>query len=109
MRRTLKGIMTGLASLLAISLAGSAHAAVCGDLNGNGSRSTADVVLLFRAVLENPDPTPLCGGAGVNDCGDINASASISTADVVILFSSVLGNETLFPLCQGEGATRPCG
>lgn len=109
MRRTLKGIMAGVATLLAIASAGGAHAAICGDLNGNGSRSTADVVLLFRAVLENPDPAPLCGGAGAADCGDINADGSISTADVVILFSSVLGNETLFPLCQGAGNTRPCG
>jgi len=109
MRKTLKGMMGGVAMLLALAFAGSAHAAVCGDLNGNGSRSTADVVLLFRAVLENPDPSPLCGGAGVNDCGDVNDSGSISTADVVILFSSVLGNETLFALCDGQGTIRPCG
>jgi hypothetical protein len=109
MRKTLKGIMAGVATLLALALAGSAHAALCGDLNGNGSRSTADVVLLFRAVLENPDPSPLCGGAGALDCGDINGDGAISTADVVILFSSVLGNETLFPLCQGPGNVRTCG
>ena len=109
MRRTLKGFAGSVALLLALAFAGRAHAAVCGDLNGNGSRSTADVVLLFRAVLENPDPSPLCGGSGAGDCGDINADGSISTADVVILFSSVLGNETLFPLCTGAGNTRACG
>lgn len=109
MRRTLKGFAGSVALLLALAFAGRAHAAVCGDLNGNGSRSTADVVLLFRAVLENPDPSPLCGGSGAGDCGDINADGSISTADVVILFSSVLGNETLFPLCTGAGTTRACG
>lgn len=53
MRRTLKGFAGSVALLLALAFAGRAHAAVCGDLNGNGSRSTADVVLLFRAVLEN--------------------------------------------------------
>lgn len=63
MRRTLKGFAGSVALLLALAFAGRAHAAVCGDLNGNGSRSTADVVLLFRAVLENPDPSPLCGGS----------------------------------------------
>src|SRR5690606_36595492 len=97
------------AMLMALALAGRANAAVCGDLNGNGSRATADVVLLFRAVLENPDPSPLCGGAGALDCGDINADGGISTADVVILFSSVLGNETLFPPCTGAGTTRASG
>ena len=109
MRKSFKGIVAGVAMLMALALAGRANAAVCGDLNGNGSRATADVVLLFRAVLENPDPSPLCGGAGALDCGDINADGGISTADVVILFSSVLGNETLFPLCTGAGTTRACG
>ena len=74
MRRTLKGFAGSVALLLALAFAGRAHAAVCGDLNGNGSRSTADVVLLFRAVLENPDPSPLCGGSGAGDCGDINGA-----------------------------------
>ena len=49
-------------------------AAVCGDLNNSGGanpRSIADVVLLFRAVLEEPDPSPLCGGAGVLNCGNV--------------------------------------
>jgi hypothetical protein len=109
MRRTLKGFAGCAALVLALAFAGRANAAVCGDLNGNGSRSTADVVLLFRAVLENPDPAPLCGGAGASDCGDINADGGVSTADVVILFSSVLGNETLFPLCTGVGQDIACG
>jgi hypothetical protein len=63
---------------------------------------------LLRAVLENPDPTPLCGGAGVNDCGDIVDDNAISVNDVVVLFSSVLGNETLFALCAGPGTTIAC-
>jgi hypothetical protein len=109
MRKSFKGILAGVAMLMALAVSARANAAVCGDLNGNGSRATADVVLLFRAVLENPDPSPLCGGAGALDCGDINADGGISTADVVILFSSVLGNETLFPLCTGAGNTRACG
>ncbi|MEW6273429.1 MAG: hypothetical protein AB1689_29465 [Thermodesulfobacteriota bacterium] len=70
----------------------------CGDLNASNTISTADVVLLFRAVLENPDPSPLCGGAGALACGDIVSNGSINTNDVVILFSAVLGN-AVAPLC----------
>lgn len=104
-----KGIAIGLAAALAIgSYAPTAHASTCGDLNNSGGRSVADVVLLFRAVLENPDPANLCGGAGASQCGDVNADGSISVADVVILFSSVLGNETLFPLCTGTGTDVSC-
>lgn len=97
--------------IAAAAVAGSAShalAALCGDLNANGSRNVADVVLLFRAVLENPDPSPLCGGAGALDCGDTNADTNISVNDVVILFSSVLGNETLYPLCTGPGNVIAC-
>lgn len=82
-----------------------ARAAACGDLTDSAGVNVGDVVLLFRAVLENPDPTPLCGGAGAIDCGDVNADGAISISDVVILFNSVLGNETLYPLCVGEGPT----
>ncbi|MFM7736024.1 MAG: dockerin type I repeat-containing protein, partial [Alphaproteobacteria bacterium] len=97
-----------LAATTLAGAAGPALGALCGDLNGNGSRNVADVVLLFRAVLENPDPTPLCGGLGALDCGDTNADSNISVNDVVILFSSVLGNETLYPLCTGPGNVISC-
>jgi hypothetical protein len=104
-----KGLAIGLAAALAVgSTARTASAATCGDLNNSGGRSVADVVLLFRAVLENPDPPNLCGTGNALDCGDINADGNISVADVVILFSSVLGNETLFPLCTGQGNVIPC-
>ena len=97
-----------LAATILAGSAGSAAAAICGDLNNNGGRNVADVVLLFRTVLENPDPSPLCGGAGATDCGDINADGNVTVNDVVILFSSVLGNETLYPLCTGPGNVISC-
>src|SRR5262245_57358356 len=104
-----KGMAIGLAATFAVaSVAPQALAATCGDLNNSGGRTVADVVLLFRAVLENPDPPNLCGGAGAADCGDINDDGSISVGDVVILFNSVLGNETLFPLCVGTGTDIQC-
>ena len=87
---------------------GTARAAACGDLTDSAGVNVGDVVLLFRAVLEEPDPTPLCGGLGASDCGDVNADGGISIADVVILFNSVLGNETLYPLCVSEGPTIAC-
>lgn len=94
----------------------SARAAVCGDLNNSGGatpRTIADVVLLFRAVLEDPDPSPLCGGAGVLDCGNVinnpsDGATQIRINDVVALFNHVLGNETLFKLCEGEGNVIAC-
>ena len=97
-----------LAATILAGSAGSAAAAICGDLNNNGGRNVADVVLLFRTVLETPDPSPLCGGAGAIDCGDINADSNVTVNDVVILFSSVLGNETLYPLCTGPGNVISC-
>lgn len=86
----------------------SARAAACGDLTDASGVNVGDVVLLFRAVLEEPDPSPLCGGLGALDCGDVNADGAITIADVVILFNSVLGNETLYPLCVSEGPTIAC-
>jgi hypothetical protein len=106
--------LMGVGSLAATSA--TASAAVCGDLNNSGGanpRSIADVVLLFRAVLEEPDPSPLCGGAGVLNCGNIinnpsDGATQIKINDVVALFNSVLGNETLFKLCEGEGNQIAC-
>jgi hypothetical protein len=107
MKRACAGLAVGIGTCLA---AGSAHAAAaCGDLNNSGGApNVADVVLLFRAALENPDPSPLCGGSPASQCGDMNDDGAINVQDVVILFNSVLGNETLFDLCDGEGSTIAC-
>jgi hypothetical protein len=79
-----------------------AGAVLCGDLNASGTVTSADTVLLFRAVLENPDPAPLCGGAGALNCGDVapvnNPNGVISTADVTVHQQSDLG---------GDGASIP--
>src|SRR5215470_6765412 len=85
-----------------------AFGAPCGDLNNDGHRSVADVVLLFRAVLENPDPPNLCGTGTALDCGDINGDRAISISDVVLLFSDVLGVETLFPICTTPPPPLDC-
>ncbi len=109
LKRLWKGLAAGVLAAASVAASGAiASAATCGDLNNSGSRNVADVVLLFRAVLENPDPAPLCGGAGALDCGDMNDDGAITVNDVVILFSSVLGNETLFDLCSGSGAAISC-
>lgn len=76
-------------------------AVMCGDLTGNDQIDTADVVLLFRAVLENPDPAPLCKGAGALACGDVvplNApDGQITTGDTVGLFQTVLNDAPPVP------------
>ena len=82
LRKIWKGVALGAAVAATIATASApAHAALCGDLNNSGSRNVSDVVLLFRAVLENPDPTPLCGGAGALDCGDLNDGIDPRLAD----------------------------
>lgn len=78
-------------------------AATCGDLNGNGSLTIADCVVLVDGVAGPPDPPSLCGGAGPAQCGDLNADGTVNVADVVICLNAVAGNETLFPLCAGRG------
>lgn len=117
MKRFWKGAAVALVAIAAIAgTSATSRAAICGDLNNSGGvnpRSIADVVLLFRAVLEEPDPSPLCGGAGVLDCGNVISNPSdggtqIKINDVVALFNSVLGNETLFELCEGEGNEIAC-
>lgn len=109
MKSRIHRVLAPLAATVALAASAMpALGALCGDLNNSGGRNVADVVLLFRAVLENPDPSPLCGGAGALDCGDINDDGNISVNDVVVLFSNVLGNETLYPVCTGPGTTISC-
>ena len=57
----LEGWLVSLALLFCVLAPSEALASACGDLNNDGNVATADVVLLFRAVLEEPDPAPLCG------------------------------------------------
>jgi hypothetical protein len=87
-----------LLTIVVLGMAPPAYGATCGDLNGDGSIGTGDVVLLQRVVLENPDPV-VCSGQPAPSCGDVDSDGSISTADVVILYGYVLGNP--FVLCPG--------
>ena len=81
-------------------------AASCGDVNGNGSVTVADVVKLFQDALSSADPAD-CDGAGTLQCGDINESGTITVSDVVAAFSLVLGEELLYE-CESEGPTISC-
>jgi hypothetical protein len=103
-RRTFLGAVGGLALTFA---AHTAHAAVCGDLNNNGSVTIADCTLLFDIAAGPPDP-PVCGGLGALNCGDLNADGSVNIADAIICMNAVAGNETTFPLCTGPTADVAC-
>ena len=81
-------------------------AASCGDVNGNGSVTVADVVKLFQDALSSADPAD-CDGAGTLQCGDINESGTITVSDVVAAFSLALGEELLYE-CESEGPTISC-
>jgi hypothetical protein len=110
MRNRWKGILFGLATLLIVGGSSPAHAAICGDLNNNGSVNTGDATLLLQAIAgTHSNPASLCGGMGALQCGDLNASGSLSVADGVILLRVLNELPTLFPPCTGTGNPFACG
>jgi hypothetical protein len=109
MKGSWRKTILGLAAGIAVAGAGSrVEAAVCGDLNGNGTLTIADCTILFDVIAGPPDPAGLCGGQGAAQCGDLNADGSINIADGIICLNAVAGNETLFPLCTGSGVVPAC-
>jgi hypothetical protein len=104
---TWKVALLGAAAVAVLSgAARPAGAAICGDLNGDGSRTIADAVKLQKALFA-PNPGD-CGGAGSASCGDVNpAIPGLGVDDSVVLQASLNGKPTLFALCQGKG-TSPC-
>jgi len=107
MKHVGNGVTRALAGFVVlVATAGSAQnavAATCGDLNGNGSVTTADVTKL-RRVIAGLDPAPAqCGGMGALQCGDIRADGSLAPNDVVVLLNFLSGNPLTIPICQGQG------
>lgn len=92
--------------------AGAAHAATCGDLNGNnvvGSADPADAVAMIQVVSGANPGTSFCGGLGSTQCGDLNQSGgALNTADLIFLLQVVNGNETLFTPCTSPGPVLAC-
>src|SRR5581483_5656149 len=102
--------LLGLAALVATTgSARNASAAVCGDLNGNSSVTTADVTKLRRVIAGLDPANTACGGSGALQCGDIRADGSLAPNDVVILLNYLAGNPLVVPICQGTGPAIPRG
>ena len=100
MRRFLTAVALSVGAAM---LPSAAHAASCGDINGNTQVQINDVTILLRSVNGLENDAALCGGMGIVQCGDINASGGKDIGDVVGLLRSVSNIETLFPICVGPG------
>ncbi len=87
---------------------GAARAAVCGDLNGNGSVEVGDALILSNVVAGGSAPANVCGGSGITQCGDVFKDGSINNADLAALVDTVAGLETLFDACSGPGSAIAC-
>ena len=109
-RNGARSVVLGLVALVATAgLARNAVAAVCGDVNGNGSVTTADVTKL-RRVIAGLDPVgTACGGSGALQCGDIRADGALAPNDVVVLLNYLAGNPLVVPICSGTGPQVPRG
>ena len=99
-----------LAALVA-TLAGAvpaARAAVCGDLNGNGTVDVADALILSNIAAGGAPPANVCGGSGLTQCADVFKDNAINNADLAALVDTIAGLETLFDACSGPGSPLSC-
>ena len=99
----------GIAVLATVGTPLIARASQCGDLNNNGSVTTADVTKLRRVIAGLESAATQCGGAGALQCGDIRQDGALAPSDVVVLLNFLAGNPTIFPICQGPGNAIPRG
>ena len=105
-----RNAVLGLVALIATTgVARNALAATCGDVNGSGTVTAADVTKL-RRVIAGLDPAgTACGGMGALQCGDLRADGTLSPNDIVILLNFIAGNPLVVPACQGTGPLIPRG
>ena len=81
-----KIILSILVSTLGI---GAAHASITGDVNDDGSVTSADVTTLYSFLLNN-DTANLING-------DVNNDGSVTSADVTMVYNILLGVEEQNP------------
>ena len=108
-KRTAK-LAAVLAALAAMS-ASPAAAAICGDLNNDGSVTIVDVVRMANCVAGLCNESAECGGDGLADCGDTFGDGSTGVAqteDLNQLVFQVAGLETLHDLCAPVGPAIAC-
>lgn len=108
--------LLGFATVAAVALAaGPAHAA-CGDLNNDGVRNVADLLILQQCVANggtcpSVSPGPLCGTGSLAACGDIFGDADVSfpsaiNADLAALQLTLAGLSTLYDACDGPAPSK---
>ncbi len=108
MKSKWKKALVGVAAATLVGGIAASAQAVCGDLNNNGSVTSADCNIIFDVAAGPPDPAGLCGGAGALACGDLNGDGRVNTADGVICNNFVVGNPPLTPLCQAQPSVVSC-
>src|SRR5262245_26956328 len=118
MGTTWKPIVVALA--MAALAPAAAHAA-CGDLNNDGSRTLADVIILSQCLANGGtcpavSPGPLCGTGSLAACGDVFGDGDTSfpvamQADLSVLLASQAGLSTLYDICDGPSPAKviACG
>ena len=87
--------------------------ALCGDLNNDGARTTADAIVLSQCIANGGAcppvaPGPLCGTGSLAACGDLLGDGDVSfpvgqNADLAVLLQSLAGLATLYDICTGPG------
>ena len=98
----------------AMVLAPAVARAICGDLNNDGVRTTADAIVLSQCIANGGTcpavaPGPLCGTGSLAACGDVLGDGDVSfpvgqNADLAVLLQSLAGLATLYDICEGPGA-----
>ena len=110
--------LTGLAVAAAAALAPATSSALCGDLNNDGQRTSADAIILSQCIANGGTcpavtPGPLCGSGSLSACGDVLGDGDTSfpvgqNADLAVLLQSLAGLSTLYDICQGPGPNITC-
>jgi hypothetical protein len=100
------GIIAATGAALFVSAAAPAHAANCGDLNGNSLNDPPDASILGTRILLGAQGTD-CGGQGSAQCGDVSGANGLDTADLVSVLNLVAGNPVIGNCTSPGGAV--CG
>lgn len=110
MKNLWKGNILAFAAVAALAGApATTHAAACGDLNNDGSRSIVDVLLMANCVAGLCNEPAQCGGAGLADCADtFGDGTTVNASDLNQLVFNVAGLETLHDLCAPIGTPLTC-
>jgi hypothetical protein len=112
-RMTLSGL--AVAGLAAMTPLAAQAASGCGDLNNDGQRNSADVLILSQCVANSGtcpavSPGPLCGTGNLIDCGDFVKDGDVTGPELALdlgqMSKAQAGLATLYDACQGPGPVQ---